>query len=193
MENSTYFGLNSFPILKTERLILRELSMEDGPDIFEMQSNPIMCEHNDTLPETQLEGSLKYIEKMVSGFRDEKWISWGIELASTGKVIGTICIWNFSEDKGEAELGYGLTPDYHGKGFMGDALNAVANFCFHALEMRMLDAYTEENNAPSIALLKRAGFEHVGMVTDQGFFTDRNYNMKIFRLFRDHMLNSTVE
>ena len=36
---------DAFPGLETERLVLRRLSVEDGPDLYEMLSHPELANH----------------------------------------------------------------------------------------------------------------------------------------------------
>lgn len=180
---------NEFPILETERLILRRMTISDKLDIFAMQSDPKMSEHSDSQPALDIKETIAYIEKMEAGVDDGKWLIWAMEDKLTKKVIGTICIWDFSNDKRTAELGYGIIPETRGKGLMKEALSAVVSYGFNTLKMDFLDAYTEENNQPSIKLLHRCGFEEVDRVVDEGFYTDRDFVMVVFRLENHHDLN----
>lgn len=174
--------LMNFPELKTNRLLLRNMALSDKEDIFYMQSNPKMSEHTDSRPETELSGTEEYIQRMDAGIKEGKWLIWAIEELEGHKVIGTVCVWNISKDQKIAELGYGLIPEYWGKGLMKEALMAIADFCFKELNFEILDAYTEENNHPSIKLLKSCSFVDVDKVVDEGFYSDRNFTMVVFRL-----------
>ena len=172
----------NFPELETERLVLRRMTISDKLDIFAMQSDPKMSEHSDSQPALDISETIAYIEKMEAGVDDGKWLIWAMEDKLTKKVIGTVCIWDFSNDQKTAELGYGIIPEARGKGLMQEALTAAVTYGFSTLKMDFLDAYTEENNQPSIRLLQRCGFEEVDRVTDEGFYTDRDFVMVVFRL-----------
>ena len=177
--------LKPFPQLETERLILRKMNSSDKSDIFNMQSNPKMSEHSDSQPETELAGSLAYIKHMETGVSEGKWLIWALEEKETHKVIGTVCIWNFSTDKKTAELGYGIIPEYQGKGLMSEALLSIIDYSFNVFDMNLLDAYTEENNIPSIKMLDRIGFKEFDRVIDEGFYKKRDFCMVVFRLSKD--------
>ena len=174
--------LSDFPVLKTPRLVLREMLLEDKEDIFRMQADPRMCEHSDSRPETEISGTEEYIERMAAGIHEGNWLIWAIENIESQRVIGTVCIWNFSKDKKIAELGYGIIPECRGKGLMKEALNRIIEFSFKDLKLEALDAYTEENNHSSIGLLKSCSFIDIDKVVDEGFYSNRNFTMVVFRL-----------
>lgn len=171
-----------FPVLETDRLILRQMSNSDADDIFAMRQDPSMHEHTDTKPDTALGESRAYIEKMNQGVADNKWIIWAMEHKGSGKVIGTISIWNINQEEMRGELGFGIVPAYQGKGLMTEALSEVTKYGLEKLALKKLDAYTEENNLPSIGLLKKCGFAEVSRVTDVGYTKQRDYNMVVFSL-----------
>lgn len=177
--------LKPFPQLETERLILRKMISSDKDDIFYMQSNPKMSEHSDSQPETEPDGALAYIERMNTGVSEGKWFIWALEEKETHKVVGTVCIWNFSNDKKIAELGYGIIPECQGKGLMSEALLSIIDYSFNVLDMNLLDAYTEENNLPSIKMLNRIGFKDVDRVIDEGFYKEQDFCMIVFRLSKE--------
>jgi ribosomal-protein-alanine N-acetyltransferase len=41
---------------------------------------------------------------------------WAITQTQNGKLIGTICLFDFSEELNQCEMGYELSTDYQGQG-----------------------------------------------------------------------------
>lgn len=115
-----------FPILDTTHLKLIELTHQHIHDLFNVRSDARMHEYTDTLPDKTLMETQIYIEKMLKGIADTKWIIWAIEHKEIKMVIGTISIRNFQNNI--AELGFGIMPGYQGKGLMKEALLAVLNY-----------------------------------------------------------------
>lgn len=173
---------NPFPVIETKNLLLRKLAPEDKHDIFQMRKNPKMHEYTDTKPDANIEETEAYIEKMLKGIAENKWIIWAIEHKRSKKAIGTISIWNIDREKATAELGYGIIPDFQGKGLMKEALSAVVNYGFEAMKLKALEAYTEENNLRSSKLLESCKFKITDKVEDQGYCKDRIYHMLVYRL-----------
>ncbi len=79
-------------------------------------------------------------------------------MEKSNQLIGTICIWNISEDRLKAEIGYELVPEEQGKGFMREALKAVIDFAFKSARLQSLEAYTHRDNKASSNLLIHHGF-----------------------------------
>lgn len=171
-----------FPYLETKNLILRRLDHADTNDLFEMRKDPRMNEYTDTKADATTEDTREYIDRMNKGIEDNKWIIWGIEHKQSNKVIGTVCIWNLDWEQESGELGYGIIPDYQGRGLMKEALTRVIEYGFNVLKLRIIDAYTEENNVKSVKLLERCNFTEADRVDEEGCFNNCVYHMIVYRL-----------
>lgn len=173
---------NPFPEIETKNLILRKMDYKDTYDIYQMRSDPSMNEFTDTKIDESKEETQSYIEKMNKGVDENKWIIWAIEHRQSKKAIGSISIWNINQEQKSAELGYGIIPEYQGKGFMKEALLNAVDYGFNVMNLKELDAYTEESNIKSIKLLKGCKFEEAHRVDDEGYYSNRIFHMIVYRL-----------
>ena len=171
-----------FPVLETERLILRKMSPDDRDDFFTMRSDKRMHEHTDTTPDHDISKTDAYLAKMMRGVDENRWIIWAIQNRASGRVIGSVGIWNFDEVQTTAELSYGITPEFQGRGYMSEALARVIEYAFATLKLTALEAYTEAENTPSRRLLERIGFVESGQVDDPSADGTRVYHMIVYRL-----------
>jgi len=83
-----------------------------------------------------------------------------------------------------ATLGYWMGAPHAGNGRMTRAVAAVARFGFDSLRLHRIEAACIPDNAPSIALLERNGFQREGFA--------RAY-LKINDAWRDHILLALLE
>lgn len=173
---------NPFPVLETKNLWLRRMTAEDAGDIFQMRKDPRMIVFTDSKLDERLEETSSYIAKMNKGVEEDKWIIWAIEHKPSKKVIGSISIWNMDIEEESAELGYGLVPEYQNRGLMKEALLRVANYGFEVMNLKTLDAYTEEKNRSSIKLLESCKFIEVNRVDDEGYYSERVFHMIVLSL-----------
>lgn len=157
---------NPFPTLRTDRLILRKLEMSDDKLIFGYQSNKENFEFVDMPVYTSIEEAQNYIKKVNNGVEKNKWIIWAIADKETNIILGTISIWNISLEQSKAELGYGLFPGNLGKGIMSEALKKVVEFGFNNMGLKIIEAYTNEINHKSRALLERNNFTKISSFTE---------------------------
>jgi [ribosomal protein S5]-alanine N-acetyltransferase len=86
---------------------------------------------------------------------------------TTDQAIGTALIFRHDEGSARAELGYVLGRAHWGSGAMFEALHALINHAFAAMALRRLEAEVNPENAASIALLERLGFQREGLARER--------------------------
>lgn len=102
----------------------------------------------------------------------------------TGKMVGGLTLINVRYGVTQScTLGYWMGEPYANKGFMTDAVNAVANFIFSTLGLHRIEAACLMENTPSIRLLEKCGFEREGIA--------RQY-LKINGEWQDHYLYARI-
>jgi ribosomal-protein-alanine N-acetyltransferase len=151
--------LSSFPLLTTERILLRQLEESDAGEIFFLRSDTNVNRYIDRPKAKSVEDAMEFINKINSGIKVNKWFYWAASLKGDSKLIGTVCLWNFSEDKKAAEIGYELNPAFQGKGYMNEVLKEVIEFGFNKLKIYKIDAYTHKDNVKSTNLLLKNNFK----------------------------------
>lgn len=116
--------------------------------------------------ETQ-EKALAFIKRIRLSVDQGESFYWCITRKEDTEMIGSICLWNFSDDKKTAEIGYDLHSGFHKMGIMREALGAVLDFGINELKLTRIDAYTQRNNTASIRLLEKANFRLNRNKTDE--------------------------
>lgn len=150
--------MNSFPGLKTERLILRQLKETDAPQIFILRSDESINRFIDRQRAQHIGDALAFIQKISVINESRQAFYWAITTADDDTLIGTVCIWNFNSEKNKAEIGYELLPKFQGKGYMHEALKAVIDFGFENLRLRSIEGWTHPDNTSSSKVLESLGF-----------------------------------
>src|SRR5690606_10335537 len=168
----------TFPILITERLNLRKIQMSDLDRVHFFRSDKEINKYIKREPQTR-EMTIAHIELITKALMTDESITWGITTKESDVLIGSICLWNFSKDKKKAEVGYGLDPEFQGKGIMGEALKATMDFGFNQRGFETIEAYTDYRNLPSKKLLKQHGF-----IPSEGIKDADNQNNEVFYINR---------
>lgn len=155
--------------LETERLILKPIDESHVEDILKIRSNEVVNQFVKRIPPKTNYDALDFILTIKKRVQNNESINWGITYKNQQNLIGTICLWNFSNDRAEAEVGYELLPEYHRKGIMSEALRAVLHYGFNTLNLYTILALTNKFNENSKGLLLKHHFVlHEGR-TDPGF------------------------
>ncbi len=155
--------------LETERLVLKSINENHAEDILKIRSNAEINKFLKRIPLQTNYEALSFILTIKKRVENKETIFWGISLKNQPELIGTICLWNFSEDLKTAEVGYELLPNYHRKGIMSEALKAVLNFGFNELSLNEILAFTNKFNENSKSLLIKNNFTLEEGRVDEGF------------------------
>lgn len=155
--------------LETERLVLKSINENHAEDILKIRSNAEINKFLKRIPPQTNHEALSFILTIKQRVENKETIFWGISLKNQSELIGTICLWNFSDDRKTAEVGYELLPNYHRKGIMSEALKTVLNFGFNELYLNEILAFTNKFNENSKSLLLKHQFTLEEERVDKGF------------------------
>jgi ribosomal-protein-alanine N-acetyltransferase len=171
-----------FPVIETERLMLRELTDADVNEIFVFRSHPEIMRYLDRAPDTSLDQAKGSIERNSKALHAGEGICWGISLKSEPKVIGTIAIWNITKEHHRGEIGYTLHPDHQAKGIMQEAMKAIVGYGFHTMKLHSFEANVNPENEASIKLLERSNFIKEAHFKENYFYDGRYLDSVIYSL-----------
>lgn len=164
--------------LETERLVLKPIDESHVDDILKIRSNKITNQFVKRIPPKTNYDALDFILTIKKRVENKETFYWGISLKDQTNLIGTICLYRFSEDRKEAEVGYELLPDHHRKGLMSEALKAVLNFGFNELYLSEILAFTNKFNENSKSLLLKHQFILEEGRKDEGFPENIIFSLK---------------
>jgi len=95
----------TFPIFTTERLTLRQLSIEDRQDIFALRSDPKINKFLDRPLCKTNEDAINFINKVNDNVEKGNTYYWAITLTDTKALVGTICLFDFQPKITVVKLG----------------------------------------------------------------------------------------
>ena len=158
---------NFFPVIETERLILRQINSLDVEDIFEIFSDAEVAKYEWFTPMKSHEDAMKFISRYRDEFEDEEEITWGIVLKENNKLIGTCCLGDFAEGARRCEIGYDIMQAEWNNGYATEAIKAVVDFAFKTMNLNRIEAFITPGNDASVSVLKKVGFIHEGIVRER--------------------------
>lgn len=91
-----------------------------------------------------------------------QWFApWTMELKDGKARIGSLGFRGPATD-GSVEIGYGIDREYEGFGYTTEAAEALINWAFENDGVLFVEAEADENNAASIHILEKLGFQKYG-------------------------------
>jgi ribosomal-protein-alanine N-acetyltransferase len=85
-------------------------------------------------------------------------IYWAIAIKNQLNLVGTICLWNISEDNAKAELGFKLLPEFHRKGILQEVLPMIIDCGLETMGLNFIDGEVDPKNLRSTKLMEKYGF-----------------------------------
>src|SRR5882672_2152237 len=150
---------NPFPVLSTQRFILRQLVAEDENEIFLLRSNDEVNKYLDRPKAITIEDARDHIQRLSDGFDKKESIIWAISSTDNESLmLGTVCFWKISSEQSKTEIGYELLPDSQGKGIMQEVLPVVIKYGLEEIGFKTIEAELSPLNIKSIKLLEKNGF-----------------------------------
>ncbi len=175
-------NLNPFPILETERLILRQINKNDANEIFILRSDEKVMEHIHRPIAKTLDDALQLIQIIADTETSVNGITWAITLKENSQLIGTIGYWQIKKEHYRAEIGYLIHRDFQRKGIMQEALSVVINYGFKEVKLHSIEADVDPKNTPSISLLERNKFIKEGYFNENYFFDGKFSDTVVYSL-----------
>ena len=154
------------PIFETERLLLREVTLDDADLIFSYKSDDETAQSASwELHKTKSE-TTKEIKEMIDKYRKGENAHWGIVLKETNTIIGFGGYTMMTPMHKRATAGWWLSSKYWGKGYATEVAHAVIEYGFKHINLNRVDAVARVDNAASGRVLEKAGMYRIGTHRD---------------------------
>jgi RimJ/RimL family protein N-acetyltransferase len=160
------------PILETARLRLRPHRVEDFPQSARMWSDPKVTQYIRSTPFTA-EETWSRLLRYIGHWTLLRFGYWAIEQKETGTFVGEVGFADYRRDlvpslEGMPEIGWGLVPDAHGKGFATEAVGAAITWGDSHFGKKRTACIIAPDNAPSIGVAVKCGYREFQWTTYHG-------------------------
>jgi [ribosomal protein S5]-alanine N-acetyltransferase len=152
------------PTLAAGPFRLRPFTLADIDTVHEASTDPHIPLIT-TVPAafTEDEGR-RFIERQWSRAEQGTGYSFAIADVGTDRAVGQIGLWLKDLGEGRASVGYWVAGSARGRKAAGLALQALALWALHELQIPRLELYVEPWNTASVITAERAGFQREGLL-----------------------------
>ncbi|MBI9071536.1 MAG: GNAT family N-acetyltransferase [Melioribacteraceae bacterium] len=171
---------NSFPELKTKRLVLRQMNENDLEGVFKFNSSLANLNFIARKPFTDISQAKEKLVFFMSGFPKKNGIWWTFTLKPEDKLIGYGGLFDIDSESNKSEVGYGLLEEYWGKGIVSEAVKAIVDFGFNEMELNKIYGKIVPGNTASEKILEKLGFKKEGVLVDDEFARGKYFDMGIY-------------
>ena len=154
-------------ILETERLRLREFTLDDAEFIIELMNSPGWLKFIGDRNINNTDQAIAYLENgPIKSYREKGFGLWLVETKDPERPIGMCGILK-REHLINPDIGFAFLPVFTGKGFAFEAALATLNFAKQKLNFKTIFGMTVSENDSSIRLLEKIGmrFTHTSCLS----------------------------
>ena len=166
---------NEFPIIKTDRLLLREITDLDLENIFNGLSNPNVIKHYGISFD-----SLDATKEQMTWFADKKQMWWAICSLDNRTFYGTGGLNDIDDKEKKAEIGLWLFPDFWGKGIMKEVLPLISNYGFEKIKLSRIEGFVETNNLNCKNAMSKLDFVNEGTIKDSEIKNGKSISIDVY-------------
>ncbi len=158
--------------LHTQRLLLRDMRLEDEKDFVALSQQPgyqTYYDEADGRPEHYRFLTQLFVEQAAQLPRTAYQMA--VVEAAASTFIGVACL--RLEGEGQASIGFGLHPSWQGRGLMQEAMQTLLTFSADKLGARYWYAETLQQNQAAVAVCQALGFKLASCAHSSRYFKGR--------------------
>lgn len=169
-----------FPVLETERLLLRRVDFNDVKEVFDLRSNPETMKY---IPRPLLqttEEALEHIALIDAKIENNEGINWAITLKGCSRLLGVIGHYRIRPEHFRAEIGYMLLPEFQGRGIITEAITKVLEYGFEVMQLHSIEAIIDPENEASAKVLEKNNFVKEAHLKENEFYNGKFIDSVIY-------------
>jgi ribosomal-protein-alanine N-acetyltransferase len=157
-------------IIKTDRLVLRDLEETDWEAVHSYASEAEVVRYMDWGPNTEDE-TKKFIRQSTETRKEQPRRSYelAIVLKDGDGLIGACGIHVSDPINREGWIGYCLNRRFWRRGYATETVRALLRFCFDQLDLHRIFAYCDPENLASVHVLEKVNMQREGHFRERKF------------------------
>jgi len=167
------------------RVRLRRFDEADVPALFALYSNEEVTRFLARPRMKEIGEAREMWGRIEAAYADGSSVQLAIERRSDGAFLGACLLFNIVVGRAaRAEIGYSLAPEHWRQGYLAEALPALIDHAFDAMQLNRLEADIDPENAASARVLERLGFRREGLLRERWIVRGKPSDSAMYGLLR---------
>ena len=167
--------MKNIPTLKTDRIVLREITGSDLEHIFNGLSHPEVIRYYGIRYD-----SLEATQEQMRWFAEDKQCWWAICSPDKQTFYGAGGLNDVDLNEKKAEIGLWLLPEFWGQGIMTEALPLITNYGFQKLQLNRIEGFVETENTNCKKAMAKLDFKKKRTLKDAEFKDGKLISLEVF-------------
>ena len=164
------------PVLETERLILRPLTIDDLDTVFKWAGDPRVNKYMIYPLYKSKEDGREWLESL---YKEEDKKDFGFVLKETGELIGSGGIY-YHSDIDVWSIGYNLSYDYWNRGLVTEAMTKIIDWARQNFTVRAVAATFAIGNIGSQRVMEKLGMTFYEDTEDSKLDNSETFKAKTY-------------
>ena len=142
-------------ILKTERLLLRELTPDDAENLYKLNLNPNVIKYTGNSAFKDIDETREFLENYPD-YKLNGFGRWAVIEKSNNQFLGW-CGLKYDQNLDETDIGFRFFEEHWNKGFATESAKACLDYGFENLNLTSIIGRAMVENVASIKVLEKIG------------------------------------
>lgn len=151
------------PIIKTERLYLRELTPADATSFYQLNLDPEVIQFTGDEPFASVNAAQEFLENYME-YKKHGYGRWAVCLLENNAFIG-FCGLKYHPKEALTELGFRIFKNYWNQGYATESALGCLDYGFKNLGLKAIYAHAHRKNKASDRVLNKIGFQRIKSIT----------------------------
>ena len=171
--------LSKFPILESERVILRQFVDSDLENVFKGLSHPDIIKYYG-ISFDSLEATKEQMTWFANLEKNGNGIWWAICAKDDLQFLGAGGLNDLCLKNKKAEIGFWLLPENWGKGLMTETMPIITDYAFSQIGLHRIEGFVEPENLNCKNALAKLNFKLEGTMQDCEVKNDKFISIDIY-------------
>ena len=145
-------------IIETDRLVLREITLNDKEALFRLHSNPEVQKYTGEAVVKSVDEIAEAIKSRTINYKKYGYGRWAAILKDGNQFVGWAGL-AYLPEFDEIDLGYRFLPEYWGMGLATEASHAILKYGFYTLKLEKIIAIAMKENQASKRVMEKVGMK----------------------------------
>lgn len=172
-------------ILETERLILRQFTLDDSAFILELLNTPTWLQFIGDRNVHSIEDAENYLlNGSLKSYAENGFGFYAVVAKETRETIG-MCGLIKRDTLPDIDIGFAFLPNLISKGYGFEIASTTLNYSLNVLKIKRIIAIVNPDNEKSIGLIKKIGMQFEEMIK----FGDDGKELMLFAKLNESLTN----
>lgn len=168
----------------TERLILRDYSLNDLTNLMLLKSNSLVWRFSDKSVVSNIFEVKGMLDAVLNKYKEDQCDVRALYLKDPSTYIGEAGILSINKRCNRCIIGYNLLPQYWGYGYATEITRGLIQYIFEDLGIERIEALTLEKNIASRSVLMKSGFTEEGLLRNFSYINQQYNNVCYYGMIK---------